>query len=549
MYFLYFYEKYKTLIVKTVLHFLLITVVSILLHSCANIAPPPGGKKDEKKPKLAKTVPINGSTQFRGKIVAFTFSEWVDENKLKENLIITPKIAEDKYKHSVNRNTFTITLDSGALKPNTTYYFNLRQGLKDITEGNTSDSVSLVFSTGQTLDSLSLKGQTSFALDNKKDKNVSVALYPISDTVQIEKAQPYYLTPTTEDGKFSFSYLKAGVYLLYAFKDENNSGKYEKNKEFIGYLPKPIELNTSGYSDDLVLVKEDHEKPHISSIETNKKKITKIKYKKPIKSLEIKNLNMYNMNILYTFKNDEVSIFSNRVMKDTVQLILEALDHSQNIGTDTIKTVSLYVDTARTSIASLPTSGSEIEPTDSIQILLSKPFTQFTNQLSIRTQGNTFIGKEIEKIAVLKQVPSQALIRIIPKTKWTDTISIICYPKSFLPISGYLKDTLKTKFTLKNMERYGSIGGIVETSISNKLIVQLVSKEGKVIKESTSRQFLFEYLTDGEYKIRVFEDLNDNGIWDQGDYRSKQLPEPIHHYPDPIKLKSNWEILDVKITF
>lgn len=547
MYFLYFYGKYKSP-VKTLFHLLLSSLVCFLLHSCANIAAPPGGKKDEKKPKLTKTVPINGSSQFKGKVVAFTFDEWVDENKLKENLIITPKIDDDKYKHSVNRNVFTISLDSGALKPNTTYYFNMRQGLKDITEGNTSDSVSLVFSTGSTLDSLSLKGQTLFILDNKKEKNVSVALYPISDTFQIETAKPYYLTPTDENGQFSFSYLKQGVYLLYAFKDENSNGKYEKNKEFIAYLPKPIEIQSSGYTEDLLLVKEDHEKPRVRNIETNKKKITKIQYKKPIKSLNIKNLNMYNMNILYTFKKDEVSIFSNRVMKDTVQLILQAFDFSGNEAIDTVKTVSLYVDTSRVSIAALPNSGSEIEPTDSIQILLSQPFQKFDNQIQIKTQGAIFKGQDLEKIVTIKEVPNQALITLQPKSPWTDTVTITCFPKSFIPISGYLKDTLKAKYTLKTMEKYGSIGGMVETSSPN-TIVQLVTKDGKVIKETTKLKFLFDFLTDGEYRIRVVEDLNQNGKWDQGDYRTKQQPEPIHHYPDVIKLKSNWEILDVKIAF
>jgi len=98
------------------------------------------------------------------------------------------------------------------------------------------------------------------------------------------------------------------------------------------------------------------------------------------------------------------------------------------------------------------------------------------------------------------------------------------------------------------MDRYGSIGGTVETNSPN-MIIQLVSKDNKVVKEKRSSPFLFEYLTDGEYRLRVVEDINQNGQWDQGDYRSKQLPEPVHHYRDPIKLKTNWEILDVKIAF
>jgi uncharacterized protein (DUF2141 family) len=482
-----------------------------------------------------------------GKVVVFTFDEWVDENNLKDQLIITPKIND--YKHSVNKNVLTLTFDTGTFQPNTTYYFNLREGIKDITEGNKGDSISLVFSTGKQVDSLSLEGIAFYALENKREKNISVALYLPSDTFNIETATPLYLTKTNLESEFKFYHLKKGKYLLYAFKDDNNNGRYDANKEYIAYASQQIDLAQSIQRANLGLVKEDHEKPKIKNKESSKKRVTKITYKKPIKSLFNNAIYPYNMNICYIVKQDEVSIFTNSLSKDSVQLILDASDFSGNRSIDTIKIVSQYVDTSKCIIGTMPSRNSEIEPSDAIQIILSKPYTKFINTLELTTQGKTYKGKQIEQIAEITEIPYLGTIQLSPKKEWKDTIKLTVPPTSFVPISGYIKDTAKTKYPLKSLEKYGSIGGRVECSTSN-IIVQLVAKDGKILKEVLNKKdFLFEYLTDGEYKIRVVEDINQNKMWDQGDYRIKRMPENIYHHPEPIKLKPNWEILDVKISF
>ncbi len=523
------------------------SILYFLLYSCANPSSPTGGQKDDKKPKLSKTFPKNGSTHFRGKIVAFTFDEWVDENNLKDQVLITPKI--ETYKHSVNKNTLTLTFDSGAFKPNTTYYINLREGLKDITEGNKTDSTTLVFSTGKYLDSLSYSGKVYYLLENKSDKNISVALYELSDTFHIETASPLYLTKTDDAGKFTFSYLKQGTYLVYAFQDENKNGTYTPNKEPIAYRAQPLSISSSISSETLGLVKEDHEKPKIKRIESNKKKLTKIVYQKPIKTLYIKQIHTYDMNICSMLKQDEVSIFTSSPAKDSVQFILEASDIALNTKLDTVKLTSQFIDTVQYKVNCTPPKNSQIEPTEPIQINLSKPYAKFSNNLELHIGAKRYKGTELHQVVDIKEIPYQATIQLIPKTEWKDTVKLFVLPSCFTPISGYIKDTLKTKYSLKSLEKYGSIGGQVESSISN-FIIQLLSKDGKVLKEVYNKKdFLFEYLNDGEYKLRVIEDTNQNLIWDQGDFRTRKMPENIHHYPDVIKLKSSWEILDVKIRF
>jgi uncharacterized protein (DUF2141 family) len=521
--------------------------VSLILHSCANIAAPKGGPKDEKKPKVVRTFPINNSTKFRGKRVMYVFNEWIDENKLKEQLIITPRL--ENYETSINKNTLTIKFDTAGLKKNTTYYINLREGIKDLTEGNKTDSTTLVFSTGEYLDSIELKGNVKKALENTVEINNTVNLYEVTDTFDLVKSTAVYQTKTELNGNFNITNIKPGKYFVYAFKDENNNGKFEPNKEYIAYESKEIDLNNSLSSIYLNLVKEDHEETKIKFIEKKKKNVNELEFNKEIKELKIKQLKGNGMLIFPYINGKKVKLYPNEINNDSTIIEIESKDELNNIGKDTVGLVFNYTDTSRTTFSTTPSNSSELEPKKEIEIQLSRPYKNFNKNISLKLGRTEFKNEEILKIASIVEDKQFGRITLIPKNEWNDTIKITIYPTSFEPVSGYFIDTIKLKYIPKSIEKYGSIGGKIECN-SNKLIIELTSKEGKIIKQIFGeKNFLFNYLTDGEYKIRVIEDINENKKWDQGDYRTRTLLEPIHHYPDVIKLKSSWEILDVKLAF
>lgn len=521
--------------------------ISLLLHSCANIAAPKGGPKDEKKPKVVRTFPLNNSTKFRGKRVIYVFNEWIDENKLKEQIIITPRL--ENYETVINKNTLTIKFDTAGLKKNTTYYFNLREGIKDLTEGNKTDSTTLVFSTGEYLDSIELKGNVKKIIENTTEINNTVNLYEVTDTFNLQKSTAVYQTKTEINGNFSITNIKPGKYFLYAFKDENNNSKFEPNKEYIAYENKEFYLNNSYSSIYLNMVKEDHEKTKIKFIDKKKKSITELEFNKEIKDLTIKQLKGNNKLILPYINGKKVKLYPNEVSNDSTMLEIESKDELNNIGKDTVLLVFNYTDTSKCTYSTIPSNSSELEPKQEIEIQLSRPYKSFKNNISLKLGKTEYKNDELLKIATIKEDKLFGKILLIPKNEWNDTLKITIYPTSFEPINGYFKDTIKLRYIPKSLERYGSIGGRIECN-SDKLIVELTSKEGKTIKQIFGKKdFLFNYLTDGEYKIRVIEDTNENKKWEQGDYRTRTLLEPIHHYPEIIKLKSSWEILDVKIAF
>ena len=56
---------------------------------------PPGGNKDIIPPELIEIIPINGSTQFKGGRVELKFSEYLDENSLKNAIKIFPLLSNE----------------------------------------------------------------------------------------------------------------------------------------------------------------------------------------------------------------------------------------------------------------------------------------------------------------------------------------------------------------------------------------------------------------------------------------------------------------------
>lgn len=531
---------------KKYFEFLLLGIFIYLIQSCASIAPPKGGEKDTSKPRVQKTFPKNGTVNFKGRTIKYYFSEWVQEDKLREQIIITPNVNDFEVK--VAKNILSLKFDSNAFKPNTTYNINLRDGIKDLTEGTRSDSTSLVFSTGSFLDSLIVEGKVIFGENNLRSNNITVALFAETDTFNLDKQVPLYSTKTDSSSKFSIQNIKPGQYYLYCFKDENSNSKYDKNKEPIGYLEDKINLTSSLSITNINIFLDDYEKPRIILKENKKKSLTYLEYNKSLVDFSISSSNT-TRKILPYVKDKSVALFTDKVSSDSVKLILKSLDTKDNYGADTLGLILNYVDTSKCFLQCYPSPNSQLEPMDSIEIVLSKPYVAFNPLIAIKNGKEEWSSENLKDKYTIRELPLKGSISIHYKGKWNDTVRIIVYPKAFVPISGYIKDTLKALYTKKDAEKYGSIGGSVNTD-KNNILVQLLSKDNKVIRQiDYKKDFLFEYLNDGEYKIRVVVDDNRNRKWDQGNYKTRKMPEAIYHYTDPIKLKSNWEILDLKISF
>ena len=219
----------------------LILFFLIFFSSCANIVPPNGGEIDTTAPMLLYSVPTNKEINFKESKMEFVFDEKIVDSDFEQNFLISPPFLNNS-SHSIKGNKLIVRLES-SLEENTTYSISLSKTIKDLNEGNEIQNLSLCFSTGKQIDSLTLKGKVVDILHNQALNNAYVALY-ITDKNEplpnLKSENPNYITKTDSKGNFYFKNLKKHYYYIYAFDDIDLNGSYNLIDEKVGFIDSMI---------------------------------------------------------------------------------------------------------------------------------------------------------------------------------------------------------------------------------------------------------------------------------------------------------------------
>ncbi|MDZ7604739.1 MAG: Ig-like domain-containing domain [Cyclobacteriaceae bacterium] len=242
------------------LKYLSYSIITIFFISaitrCANVTAPTGGPKDTIPPSMVNSIPLNKSINFKDNTIYLEFDERIKEDKLKDQLIITPVIT-GKYENTIKKNLFKMTFDE-PFADSTTYTLNFREGIQDISESNPSLTNKFTFSTGSFIDSLTVYGLTTNLLNSDTIENAIVGLFRVEDTVNIFNGSPYYFSQTDEKGYYSIENIKNGKYIAAAFTDTNKNLKLDFKSESYAFKKDtlvldsiPIELNFKLYKLDI----------------------------------------------------------------------------------------------------------------------------------------------------------------------------------------------------------------------------------------------------------------------------------------------------------
>jgi len=217
--------------IKVLLYFtasiFVIYFISITGTGCAQIGSPTGGPRDSIPPELVNAIPKLMTTNFKGNKITLNFNEYIDVQDVSNNLLVSPlpktnPIVDYKLK------TVTVKLKD-SLIDNTTYTINFGNAIKDNNEGNPFRNFTYVFSTGKTIDSLQISGSVMIAQTGKADSTIIALLYRNADDSAVQKIKPNYIAKLDSLGNFTFKYLAAGSYKIYALKD-GDGGKYYNSK-------------------------------------------------------------------------------------------------------------------------------------------------------------------------------------------------------------------------------------------------------------------------------------------------------------------------------
>ena len=511
---------------------------------CAKRGIPNGGPIDSLPPVLVNANPKLNTTNFDSEEIRLTFDEFVMLDKVQDQLIISPPLEKSAYEirplTGVTKKVFLKFIDS--LDINTTYTINFGNSIKDNNEGNPLTFFNYTFSTGETIDSLYVKGNISDAYNIETDEYVSIHLYRIDSTLKdsiIFNKQPTYVSNSLDTTSYKFQNLREGKYLIVGMKDVDNNYFFDPFYDKIGFIDSLITLPGDSII-DLKLFKEETDliwdKPHF----INSEKIGFGYYGKiDLKKIEINSVIPDSVEYTYT----------KEVMRDTIYLWLsnnsfDSLNFNL-IEKDTTKLSTIKFDKKRdTLIDSLNISAK------TVNVIHLKESFKLSSNIPIKKIEDSLISvRDIDSILVpfVSSVNDNLdEVDIKFEVSPSDNYRIIILPNAIKDIKGVTNDTLQFKITSQSLEDYGNIFLDVIRNTQSKFILHLINSNGDIVREYNSvgqnTTYNFEYIRPGEYSFRLIEDLNKNNIWDTGNYLKRVKPEPVYYFPYELEVRANWDL-------
>ncbi len=525
---------------KLLYSFLCLLCVSLIFQSCARKGHPDGGPKDEDAPILVLAKPVHETINFDKKNIRFYFDEYVILKDLSKQLIISPPFKNNPLitpQGTAGKYINIQLLDS--LKENTTYTFNFGNAVQDNNENNALENFKYVFSTGNYIDSLTLRGSVKDIYKIKPDKDYSVLLYKIdsvfNDSV-IYKQKPNYVTKTYDSINYKFTNIREGKYHLLAIDEKVSDYKFNSVTDKIGFYKNTIHLpKDSLLQAPVILFKEIQPYKFKKGREVSKGKI-QFEYTGKQKDLHVKLMSKVPSDFIYKTQFEED--------KDTLNywyFSKEKIDSLNFLVTErtTTDTITVFLRKKKTDSLSLTSNiKNTLHLNDTLIITTNNPIYQVNaSKLSLVNSDTMAIAYKLKRLALNKL---GIFFEKKPKTSYVFT----AYPNAIEDLYFVKsKDTISYKFSTKEIEDYGSIILSVEKKVESPVIIELLKKKEIVKRKiiTISEKIQFNFLEPEKYTIRAVVDDNKNGTWDTGNYLSKKLPERIIYYPEELpKLRANW---------
>jgi uncharacterized protein (DUF2141 family) len=524
---------------------LIYTVLSIVVISgCAKRGSPTGGLIDSIPPVLINSSPKINSTNFDSDEIRLTFDEYVKLDKVEEQLIISPPLDKNSYEvkplNGVTKKVFLEFIDS--LETETTYSINFGNSIKDNNEGNPLTFFSYTFSTGETIDSLYVRGNISDAFDKETDDYISIHLYRIdsifNDSI-IFNNRPTYISNSLDSTNYQFKNLKEGKYLIVAIKDVDNNYFFDPFYDKIGFidslitLPRDSIINLKLFKEETTLI---WDKPHF----INSEKIGFGYYGK----LDLKNIKIESSipdSVQYTYtkesekdtlifwlsKNSFDSLNFNLIEKDTTKLVTIKFDRAR--------------DTLIDSLSISPKTANVIHLKEAFKLSSNIPLKNIEDSLitirdidSLIVPFTTSINENLDQIDIEFEVSP------------SDNYRVFILPEAIKDVRGVSNDTLQYNVVSQTLEDYGNVYLDVIRNSESKFILHMINNNGDVIREfknvNQDTTYNFDYVRPGKYTFRLIEDANNNDIWDTGNYLKKIKPESVYYFLNELEVRANWDL-------
>lgn len=544
--------------------YLAVIFITILVLGCANQLPPSGGELDKTPPHIVETLPINGTVNYVENIIRIEFSEYVDQQSVREAIFFSPEV-EGNVEYDWSGTELEISFEDG-FRDSTTYIVSIGTDLFDINNRNKMSRAGMItFSTGPKIDRGEISGQV-FA---KKTDGVLIFAYrEPADTLNPSEDKPQYISQTNLSGKYRLSGLARGEYRLFAVKDEYKDMLYNVEEDLIGCAHQAVYLTDT---DSLInginftLAREDTSKPHLLEATMTDRNHIMLEFSELLDSSKVSPQNIVihdtvagksiATNFLYRKSNKPqyISVIIDSLAADR-DYLLEAKSFQDKNGniteSESVQFVSTGApDTLRPGFPKISTEFANNEigedsPVINIKMNSEISITSIQKAIAVKDNKGVNIPFRINDID-----DSEFNLQIMKKLRNKAKLTLIIDLKQFSDAAGNSIDSVLTKeLQVFDGLNFTGASGKIESSDLNKIVLNLKSTDSKIsysYKPDTTGVFDFNKITPGKYLMWAFFDNDSNLIYTAGKPYPVRYSERIEYFPDTLNLRARWPVGDI----
>lgn len=526
---------------NSIVPFILVLLV-FSLAGCARKGRPSGGPKDEQAPIMVTANPPYKSTHFQQNNIELFFDEYIQLKELQKQLVVSPPL---KYPAIITPQGIASKIVNinilDTLQKNTTYTFNFGNAIQDNNERNLLEQFSFVFSTGDYIDSLTLKGRVVDALTKTPTENYRLLLYKIDSSYTdslVYFQKPSYVGGTLDSLHFQLENLQKNKYALVALQDLDNNYLFDPRTEKIGFYSEVLSLPTDSLvTKDISLFYEQQPFVFKKATEPSKGKII-FGYQgdKGDFSVEIlsKTPESFKAFTAFDTKTDSLHYWYTPYGIDSLQF---RIAQQNNIDTLTVKLRKKQLD----SLSISTNISSVLHRRDTLFLQSNNPITNIdASHFSLTDRDTVAIAHTIHQTTPQK-------IAVAFERKDKTSYRLLVYPKAITDVFSIQNDSLSFRFSTKEREDYGSISVLVQLPNNTPVLLELLTEKGKLVAQQyleKNTTVLWSGLLPKKYLIRALVDSNRNKKWDTGNYLNKRAPEAVHYYPNALQVRANWDLME-----
>lgn len=529
---------------------------------CAAVKAPSGGPKDTTPPRLISATPPSGTLNIKGgQKILLQFSEYIDENTVENGFSLLP-LSDSELKIKYRDDAVSISLPDTLIE-NQTYILTIGRQLKDERGVALEETRQLAYSTGDRIEERSITGNIYF-----NEKPVSVHLWDMSlieESDSIFARRPHYVTDAADDGSFSFRFLRPSLYQVLAIDQSGASLGLNTERSGYGVYRLPfIDLKTDSAVGGIDLPYwREPALLNLSRVEWIGQYFGKIYFTNILQGLpgwlsvvtDDSASNEISTEYFIDPLDSSVVIVVSEDSVEADKLMLRSgglLDiYGQELDSAAISVrVGQKPDTNAVELLE-PTLTSKVNPEiGSLRLVTSKPLVSWPGSGAFNLLRDDSIKVDLSLDSLTK---ISARLNLVEEWESAGKYLLEILGDSLVAVDGTtLEDSLLAiNITVADLTGRGGIEGQL-ADVESPAVVTLSSLENSAFKPislvNSDSKYSFDNLSEGFYRLTIFQDMNQNQEFDFGNAYPFSGSEWFYLYPDTVEVRANWIIELPKIT-